>query len=180
MSYLSPDEIQTFGFLELGQNVKISSNATVYSAERIKLGNNIRIDDFCVLSGNISIGDNVHLSTHVALTATQEPLIVGRGSTISYGSKLFTATDDFGGDFMFNSTYDSNQRNVVHSPIIIEEFVAIGALCTVMPGSFLGNGVAVGAMSLVKGTLEPWSIYVGTPVRFLRERSKKLLDLENG
>ena len=180
MSYLSPVELKKIGFLELGHNVKISSKTTVYSADKIKLGSNIRIDDFCVLSGNIAISDNVHLSTHVALTATLEPLIVGKGSTISYGSKLFTASDDFGGDFMFNPTYDLSERNVVHAPIVIEEFVAIGALCTVMPGSLLGNGVAVGAMSLVKGSLEPWSIYAGTPLRFLRKRSQKLLEFDNG
>jgi acetyltransferase-like isoleucine patch superfamily enzyme len=180
MSYLTPDELKEIGFLEIGHNVKISTNATVYAANRIKLGSNIRIDDFCVLSGNILIGDNVHLSTHVAITATQESLNIGRGSTISYGSKIFTASDDFGGDFMFNSTYNLSQRNVLHAPIVIGEFVAIGALCTVMPGSLLGSGVALGAMSLVSGTLEPWNIYVGTPARFLRARSKKLLDFDNG
>ncbi len=180
MSYLSPDELKEFGFLELGHNVKISRYTTIYSANTIKLGSNIRIDDFCVLSGNIIIGDHVHLSTHVVLTATRERLIIGKGSTISYGSKLFTASDDFGGDYMFNSTYDLGQRNVFHAPIVIEEFVAIGALCTVMPGSHLGNGVAVGAMSLVKGSLEPWSIYVGAPAKFLRKRGKRLLDFDNG
>ncbi len=177
MSYLSLDELNDIGFYSIGKNVKISSKSSIYSPETISIGNNVRIDDFCVLSGNIFISNNVHLSTHVSLTATFEQLSVGEGSTISYGSKLFTASDDFGGDYMFNPTYNQDQRNVFHAPITIGKFVAIGALCTVMPGSYLGSGAAVGAMSLVKGHLEPWNIYIGTPARILRKRNEGLLDI---
>lgn len=178
MSYLSLKELKNIGFYQVGDNVKISSKASIYEVERISLGSNIRIDDFCVLSGNISIGNNVHLSTHVSLTATIEPLLVDEGSTISYGSKLFTASDDFGGDYMFNPTYSLSERNVIHRSITIEKFVAIGALCTIMPGSHIGTGAVVGAMSLVKGNLNPWTIYVGTPVRVLQERKRGLLDFQ--
>lgn len=177
MSYLTPLELTKIGFCQVGDNVQLSSKASVYDAKRISLGSNVRIDDFCVLSGNITIGDNVHLSTHVSLTASIEPLIIGDGSTLSYGSKLFTASDDFGGDYMFNPTYSLSHRNIDHKSIVLGKFVAVGALCAIMPGSHLGTGAVVGAMSLVKGNLRPWTIYVGTPVRVLRERSRGLLDL---
>lgn len=176
MSYLPKRKLKSLGFLHIGENIKISTNATIYNPEKISLGSNIRIDDFCVLSGNISIDNNVHISTHVAMTATCEPLRIGEGSTISYGTKVFTSSDDFGGDYMFNPTYDQSKRNVTHASITFERFVAIGAMCTILPGSHLSEGAVVGAMSLVKGKLLPWTIYVGTPARATRTRKQGLLN----
>ena len=41
---------------------KVSPNATFYHPETIKIGDNSRIDDFCVLSENQT--ENVHIATH--------------------------------------------------------------------------------------------------------------------
>jgi acetyltransferase-like isoleucine patch superfamily enzyme len=35
-----------------------------------------------------------------------------------------------------------------------------------------GEGAVLGAMSLVKESLEPWSIYAGVPARFIKPRSR--------
>ena len=48
-----------------------------------------------------------------------------------------------------------------------------------MPNVTLEEGVAVGALSFVNKSLKEWNIYVGSPVRLLKERSKKIIDLEN-
>ena len=47
-----------------------------------------------------------------------------------------------------------------------------------MPGSILEEGTSIGAMSLVQSNTEPWSIYVGSPAKKLKSRSKDLLKLE--
>jgi acetyltransferase-like isoleucine patch superfamily enzyme len=44
-----------------------------------------------------------------------------------------------------------------------------------LPGTIVPEGVAIGALSLVRGTLEPWSIYAGVPARRVRARSRDLL-----
>ena len=48
----------------------------------------------------------------------------------------------------------------------------------VLPGVAVGEGTAVGALSLVKETTEDWAIYAGCPARKVRARSKKLLEAE--
>lgn len=48
-----------------------------------------------------------------------------------------------------------------------------------MPGNIIPEGTVIGALSFVpyKFKLEPWSVYVGTPVRLVRKRNKeKILD----
>jgi galactoside O-acetyltransferase len=42
----------------------------------------------------------------------------------------------------------------------------------------IGEGVAIGALSLVRGGLEAWGIYAGVPASRMRERSRGLLQQE--
>jgi acetyltransferase-like isoleucine patch superfamily enzyme len=48
----------------------------------------------------------------------------------------------------------------------------------VLPGVTLGEGCAIGAMSLVMKDVEPWSIYAGIPAKKIKERKNNLLKLE--
>ena len=45
--YLTEEQIKNIGFKEYGKNLKISDKAVFYRPERISLGSNIQIDDFC-------------------------------------------------------------------------------------------------------------------------------------
>ena len=60
-SFYSDEELKKIRFKSLGENVLISKKASIYSPEKIIIGNNVRIDDFCILSGNIQIGNHVHI-----------------------------------------------------------------------------------------------------------------------
>ena len=45
-NYLNSKELKNLNFKFLGKNVKISSNVTIIGAEKIKIGDNVRIDDY--------------------------------------------------------------------------------------------------------------------------------------
>jgi len=66
-SFLSESELKTIGFLKYGTNVLVSRKASIYNPEQIVLGDNIRIDDFCILSGNIKLGSYIHISAYTCL-----------------------------------------------------------------------------------------------------------------
>ena len=63
MAYYSEEENKLLGFKSIGQNVKISKLAAIYDHSKIEIGDNSRIDDFCVISGHLKIGHNVHIPT---------------------------------------------------------------------------------------------------------------------
>jgi galactoside O-acetyltransferase len=130
----------------------------------------VRIDDFCVLSGHINIGSFVHIACHVVMTATRELITIGDFSTLSYGVKVFSASDDFVGPYYSNPTVDASLRNVTHQSVFIGEKCAVGAGSVMLPGSYLEEGVSVGANSLVKDLCEAWSVYAGIPATLLRKR----------
>jgi acetyltransferase-like isoleucine patch superfamily enzyme len=46
----------------------------------------------------------------------------------------------------------------------------VGARAFVLPGVHIGNGVIVGAGSLVTRSVKPWSVVAGSPATFLRSR----------
>ena len=48
----------------------------------------------------------------------------------------------------------------------------------IFPGVEIAEGCAIGALSIVNKSTEPWGIYFGTPVRRIKNRSKNLLELE--
>ena len=62
MAYYSKEKLNNMGFKSLGRNVKISDKASIYNFGQIEIGHNSRIDDFCVVSGKITIGRNVHIT----------------------------------------------------------------------------------------------------------------------
>lgn len=65
--FYSEKELKKMKFKRIGKNVQISKKSSIYSPDKIEIGNNVRIDDFAILSGNIIIGDFVHISAYVAL-----------------------------------------------------------------------------------------------------------------
>jgi len=48
-SFLSQEEIQNMGFASVGSKVHISRKASFYSPQNIHIGENVRVDDFCLL-----------------------------------------------------------------------------------------------------------------------------------
>lgn len=66
-SFYTENELNELGLKAVGENVNISKKASLYGCSEISIGNNVRIDDFCILSGNIKIGDYVHVAAYTAL-----------------------------------------------------------------------------------------------------------------
>ena len=54
----------------------------------------------------------------------------------------------------------------------------IGSGTVILPGVRIEEGAAVGALSLVTKSVPGWKIYCGTPAKFLKNRSKALLEQE--
>ena len=176
-SFLGYDEIKNIGFKYFGENVKISRYARFYSPELISIGNNVRIDDFCILSGKIETGDNIHISAYTGLFAGNTGIKLEDYTTISSRCAIYAESDDYSGEYLTNPMVDDKYRNVISGQVILKKYSIIASGCTVLPNVEIGEGVAVGAMSLVKTSLKAWGIYGGIPVTFIKERSRNILNI---
>ncbi len=176
-SFYTGEELKKIGFKSCGENVKLSRKTSIYGAEKISIGNHVRIDDFCVLSGNISLGDHIHIAVYSALFGGEAGIEIQDFVGLSARTVVYAESDDYSGEYMTNPTIPQKYLGVVSQRVILEKHVIIGAGCTLLPGVSVGEGSAVGCMSLVNRSLEAWGIYVGIPCRYKKERSKKLLNM---
>jgi len=178
MAYLTSEQLTQIGFKHIGKNVKISDKASIYSCDQIEIGDNSRIDDFCVVSGKIKIGRNVHIAPYCLLAGGELGIVMEDFSGLAYGVQVFTQSDDYSGKTMTNPTVPKQYKNETKKAIYIGKHSIIGASAIIMPGVILAEGTSVGAMSLVRKSTEEWSIYVGNPAKKLTNRKKDLLELE--
>lgn len=176
--YYCSDELRDFGFAHVGENVRVARNCTIMGLENISLGDNSRIDANCTiiaLGGWLTVGRYVHVHTSVVLGA-RGGITLGDYVGISHGCNILSASDDFTGRWMTNSTLPPGCTNPKVEPIVFEEFSGCGALCTVLPGVTLGQGAAVCAHSLVSHDLPEWVMAQGVPAGVRCRRSRRMLD----
>lgn len=177
-SFYSDEELRNIGFKKLGKNVLISKKTSIYGAEDISIGNNVRIDDFCVLSGNISIGNYVHIAVYCGLFGGNEGIELKDFTCLSSKCMVYSKSDDFSGEHLTNPMVPEFYLGIIHKKVILEKHVVVGTGSTILPGVVIGEGSSVGSMSLVNKSLDEWGIYVGIPCKKVKDRSKKLLELE--
>jgi galactoside O-acetyltransferase len=180
VGFCSEAELAGLGFARLGRGVKISSKASIYNAHRITIGDDVRIDDFCVLSagaGGISIGSHVHVAVFCSLIGAGS-ITLGDFCNLSSRVSIYSSSDDYSGQRMTNPTVPAEFTGVAHADVSIGRHAIIGAGSVVLPGVVLGEGAAVGALSLVKEDCEAFGIYAGAPARHIGGRRRDLLELE--
>lgn len=178
MAYYTQEELEKMGFKYIGDNVKISDKASIYDCEKIEIGDNSRIDDFCVISGKINIGNNVHIAPFCLVAGGEKGIIFESFTGLAYHVQIFTQSDDYSGESMTNPTIPKKYKKEVKKEVILKKHAIVGAGSIILPGVTLEEGTSVGAMSLVRKSTIPWSIYLGNPAKKLKNRSKKLLDFE--
>ena len=180
MAFLTEEQIKAMGFHHVGENCLLSDKASYYNCNNIIIGNNVRIDDFCVLSagiGGIEIGSHIHIAVYSSLIGAGK-IVLKDFCNISSKVAIYSSNDDYSGQFMTNPTVPSQYTNVTSSDVIIGKHVIVGSGCVILPGVTLETGVAVGALSLVNKNCKEFGVYIGSPVKRIKERRKELLNLE--
>lgn len=180
MAQLSRSAIESMGFRSVGLNAIISDRASFYNCPQINIGNDVRIDDFCVVSagrGGIQLGDNIHLAVYSCLIGAGS-IKIGDFSNISSRVSIYSSSDDYSGATMTNPTVPDIYKNVNHADVQIGRHVIVGSGSVILPGSILEDGVAVGALSMITRHCSEFGIYVGVPARRIKDRNRDLLQLE--
>ena len=180
MGMLSQSDIEAMGFRYVGKNVFISQKASFYNCKNIVIGDNSRIDDFCILSagvGGIEIGHHVHVAAYTSLIGAGK-ITLQDFSNLSSRVSVYSSNDDYSGQYMTNPTIPEKYTNVRHADVLISKHVIVGSGSVILPGVILSRGAAIGAMSLVNGHCKEFGVYAGTPAKYLKARSRNVLEIE--
>lgn len=126
MPYLSRIELNALGFRKLGKNVRVSDKASLHSTAKITLGDNSRIDDFCVISGNVTIGCNVHIAVFCNIAGGEPGIVLDDFSGLAYGCHVFAQSDDYSGSSLTNPTIPDKFKNETKAAIDIGRHSIVG------------------------------------------------------
>jgi galactoside O-acetyltransferase len=180
MPLLTQSSVEGMGFAAVGKNVQISDRASFYGTARISLGDNVRVDDFCVLSagvGGISLGQHIHIAVYSCLIGAGK-ITLGDFCNISSRVSIYSSSDDYSGTTMTNPTVPGEYTGVTHADVRFGKHVIVGSGSVILPGVTLNDGVAIGALSMVNRSCDAFGIYIGIPARRIKERKRDLLKLE--
>ena len=177
--FLTEVDLKDAGFRKLGKNVQIHERASIYCTENISIGDNVRIGDFnmIIATGPVDIGSHVSI-TNFCYLGGKYGITLSDFTGLGMGVKILSASDDYTGEMLTNETNPPEFRGGTSGKVTIGKHVQIGAGSVILPGCNIGEGTCVGAMSLVTRSLEPWAIFAGVPVRWVKARKKDLLLLE--
>lgn len=178
MAFYTQQQLNSLGFKSVGINVLVSDKASIYNHHLIEIGDNSRIDDFCVISGKVFIGKNVHIAVFCNVAGGEMGVTFEDFSGLAYGCHVFTQSDDYSGETLTNPTVPDIYKKEFKAAVCLGRHSIVGTSSTIMPGVNLGEGTAIGAMSMVTHSTDPWGIYFGIPARKIKNRKTNLLELE--
>ena len=180
MGFYLREQLEKIGFKSLGENVLISDKTSIYSPENISIGNDVRIDDFTILSagkGYINIGNYIHIAAFGAFFGGGG-IVMEDFTTTSSRVCIYSVSDDYSGETMTNPMIPEKYKKLEYGKVTIKKHSIIGSGTTILPGVTLEEGTSIGANSLVLTSTKPWRIYAGSPIKKLKDRKKNLLKLE--
>lgn len=172
-AYLSRDALEALGFARLGADVRIHETCVLVGCDRISIGDNVRIDPFCVITAGetVEIGSHCHVSSHAMLLG-------GKGisledfACVSLGVRILSASDDLSASALIGSQVDDEFRELFSGRVRLGRHTCVGANSVVLPQAEIGEGATIGALSLVKGQINPWTINAGVPARKVGDRDR--------
>lgn len=171
--YLSREQLERQGFADLGEDVLLHVSCVIVGADRISIGSHVRIDPFCIITmgDRLTIGSRVHISGHAAILGRGR-IEIGDFAAVSHGAKILSSSDSFTAGGIAGPMVPDEFRQVTSEPVVIGRHVVIGANSVILPGARIGEGATVGALSLVKEHIGPWTVNAGVPSRVIGQRDR--------
>ena len=176
---------------ECGSNVFFGADVTLRHPHKIRIGNNVVIDDGCVLDAKgsfnegITVGNGVFLGRHTILLTKDGDIILEDGVNVSAFCMIFSASRVRCGrntlfaaySFVVGGGHDMSKTDQAiidqvrtSTGITIGHNGWIGAGVSILDGVTLGHDVVIGANSVVTRDLDDFAVAAGSPAAVLRYR----------
>lgn len=137
-------------------------------------GRGCRIEAYPVINSNkkiLHIGEHVEINDYVHITCSESVVI---SNNVLIASKVLITDLNHGnysksGGMQDHPDSEPGKRQLFTNPVFIDENVWIGESCCILPGSSIGKGSIIGAMSVVNNIIPPYSIAVGIPAKVVKQ-----------
>lgn len=147
----STEELLAIGFRSVGKNARVSRDARFFEISG-SLGDNVRIDAFTVITGNIRVGTGVHISPFCFLGGTGGEISMEDHSGLSSHVSLFTKSDDYSGA--------GTGGGKITGGIRVGQRTVVGSGSTILPGVVIGENAKIGCACVVSHNIDAGTIVV--------------------
>ncbi len=177
----------------IGRNVVFGKNVVIRNPRRIKIGNNVLIDDNCLLDARgeegegVIIGNNVLIGRNTILSMKEGTIEIKDNTNIGVNCALHTSSEVKLGENVIVGAYTYivgggthslertdipiiSQGIVSRGGIIVEDNVWLGADVRILDGIKIGRDSVIGASSLVTKDIPEFVIAYGIPAKVIKRR----------
>jgi acetyltransferase-like isoleucine patch superfamily enzyme len=175
-----------------GRNVVFGQNVVLRHAHKIHIGNNVAIDDNCLLDAKgernrgITIGDGVFVGRNTILSCKNGDIELGAGANIGFNCEIFSASRVavganvlvaaysyvIGGDHDFSDpSMPVLDQGRTSTGVTIGDGAWMGAGVKILDGVQVGAHAVVGAGAVVRNDVPPYAVAVGMPARVVSTRT---------
>jgi len=156
----------------------ISPNSRIRYPDQFVVGEDSIVDDFCYFSTRVRIGRCTHIASGCSIAGgIERQFTIGDFCSLSSGVKIWCTSDDFVNDLVTIIPPDLSQvkKHLISGDVELGDHTAVGSNSVVMPRNLIPAGTVIGALSFVPAGYEfqPWSVYAGVPIRYIRSRNKQ-------
>ena len=175
-----------------GRNVFFGNDVTLRHPHKIRIGNDVVVDDGCVLDAKgatnegITIGNGVFLGRQTIVTTKDGDIVLEDGVNVSAFCMIFSASRVRCGSntliaaytYLVGGSHDLDRTDVA----IIDQArpshgIAVGPNCwlgagaIVLDGVTVGRDAVIGANSVVTKDIDDFAVAAGSPAATIRRRA---------
>jgi len=174
-----------------GRGVTFGVGVVLRHPGKIRLGDNVVVDDYCCLDAKgtenrgIDIGARVFISRNTILSCKNGDIAIDDEANIGFNAEIFSAsrvrvgkkvlmaayTYLVGGDHLYDRTdVPVLDQGRTAQGIDVDDHAWLGAHVVVTDGSRVGRDAIVGAGAVVVGEIPDFAIATGIPAKVVRDR----------
>jgi acetyltransferase-like isoleucine patch superfamily enzyme len=171
-----------------GRNVVFGQNVVLRHPHKIRIGNDVVIDDNCLIDAKgdanrgITIGNGVFIGRNTILSCKNGDIDVSDGTNIGFNCEIFSASSVrvgrdvliaaycylIGGDHDFS---DPSQPVLAQgrrsAGVTVGDGAWLGAGAKILDGASIGDRAVVGAGAVVRDSVPAGAIAVGIPAKVI-------------
>src|SRR6185503_7954512 len=174
-----------------GRNVIFGQNVVLRHPHKIRIGDNVVIDDNCLIDAKgdanrgIAIGSGVFIGRNTILSCKNGDIEVADGANIGFNCEVFSASRVtvgkdvlmaaysyiIGGDHDFSDPAAAVLAQSRKSAgVFIGDGAWLGDGAKILDGVEIGAHAVIGAGAVVRDNVEPYAVAVGIPARVVSSR----------
>jgi acetyltransferase-like isoleucine patch superfamily enzyme len=175
-----------------GRGVVFGQHVTLRHPHRIRIGDDVVVDDHCLLDAKgeghegITIGSGVFIGRNTILSCKSGDITIGEGANIGFNCEIFSASRvRVGSDTLIaayaylvggDHDFTDHAQAVLHQQrrsagIDVGVGVWLGAGATILDGVTIGDRAIVGASAVVRESVPAGATAVGIPARLIERHS---------